>query len=115
MSPVYDFDKDKDLFSPIEFKIEEKTYKVKKISKKRLDEVKSIDGIPEQFAFFVGAKTAEIKDIDFRILTHCIKLIFDSFKMPFTAEVAQLTKLIKEKRTEEEAAKEPEEPEEKNV
>jgi hypothetical protein len=112
MSPVYDFDKDEELFSPIEFKIEGKVYKVRKITKKILDEFRKIEGdVIEQFAYFTKKKPEEVENIAFQILTQCIKLIFDSFKTPFTAEVQELTKLLKEKRELTKEPKEPKEPE----
>ena len=90
--PKYDLDKDESVFSPMEFVIDEKTFKVVNCSKKAIDSIADME-LHEQFAVLCNVKPEEVEKLNFFKLRGAMKRFYDSVMKPVIAEAESLVAL----------------------
>ena len=90
--PKFDLDKDESIFSPLEFLIDGKTFKVVNCSKKAIDMIAD-KPLHEQFAILCNVDPAEIEEINFFKLRVAMSKFFDTVMRPIIAEAESMIAL----------------------
>lgn len=90
--PKFDLDKDESVFSPLEFKIDGKTFKVVNCTKKDIDKIENLP-LHKQFATLVGVDPKEIEKLNFFKIRTAMTKFYDAIMRPIIAEAESLIEL----------------------
>ena len=90
--PKFDLDKDESVFSPLEFVIDGKTFKVINCSKKAIDSIADME-LHEQFAVLCNADPKEIEKLNFFKLRGAMAKFYNAVMKPVIAEAESLVAL----------------------
>lgn len=90
--PKFDLDKDESVFSPLEFVIDEKTFKVVNCSKKAIDSIADME-LHEQFAVLCNVSPKEIEKLNFFKLRGAMAKFYNAVMKPVIAEAESLVAL----------------------
>ena len=90
--PKFDLDKDESVFSPMEFVIDGKTFKVVNCSKKAIDSIADME-LHEQFAVLCNVDPKEIEKLNIFKLRNAMAKFYDSVMKPVIAEAESLVAL----------------------
>ena len=95
--PRFDLD-DESIYSPIEFSIEGKIFKVKNTSKKAIDEIAD-KPLCEQFSILCGVKLKVVEDeLSFFQVRKAMIMFYDALMKPIISEAESLVNLRTKKK-----------------
>lgn len=90
--PKFDLDKDESVYSPLEFVIDEKTFKIVNCSKKAIDSIAEME-LHEQFAILCNVNPKEIEKLNFFKLRGAMAKFYNTVMKPVIAEAETMVAL----------------------